>query len=250
YYTKDPLYSNLIRTALEIGFTVFPYETTKTLQDSTSIKLEASGINMREIEQAKNIKKILDKDPLAKILIHCGYDHIVETNYPGWGKAMAGRIIEYTGINPFTIDQVKFTELSSLEYENPFFKKINLNYFAFFIDSAGNLFNGPEGLKQYDVRLYHPRTKWKSGRPNWVFENNRAPYFVNDKITVGYPCLVLAYLSNEIKNQKNNPQNVIPFDIIELKSKNDLIALSLKKGNYKIIVQDIKGNTQILETIK
>jgi hypothetical protein len=240
YYTKEPLYANLIRAALEIGYTVFPYETQIHKEDS-------AGINFREIEQAKNIKKILDKDPSAKLFIHCGYDHLVEADYPGWGKTMAGRFIEYTGINPFTIDQVKLTERSSSKCENPFFKTINLNYFAFFVDSAGNLFNGQKGVNQYDVRLYHPRTKWKDGRPDWMFDANRKPFFVNDSITISYPCLVFAYLTNEIPLIDKKGQGTIPFDIIELKNKNDKKALSLKTGKYKILVRNKKDKLQYID---
>jgi hypothetical protein len=240
YYTKEPLYANLIRTALEIGYTVFAYETQNMRDDS-------AGINFREIEQAKNIKKILNKDSSAKILIHCGYDHLVETDYPGWGKTMAGRFREYTGINPFTIDQVKLTERSSSKYENPFYKTINLNYFAFFVDSAGNLFNGQKGINQYDVRLYHPRTKWQNGRPDWMFDADRKPFLIGDSVTIGFPCLVFAYLVNEISLTDKKGESAIPFDIIEIKDKGDKKALSLKAGKYRIVIRNKKDKIQYID---
>ncbi len=239
-YTQEPMYGNLIRTAMEIGFYVFPYETTIFLSDSTAEK-------QREIEQAKNIKKILDKDPKAKILLHCGYDHLIETDVPGWEKAMAGRLIEYTGINPFTINQVKLTEQSSVKFENPYFKMADLNYYAVFVDSSGSLFNGPENFKEYDVRVYHPRTTWIEGRPNWVFENNRKARYINNEITTEFPCLVFAYLSNESIIEKANYKMLIPYDIIELKNMQDKKALSLKTGNYDILIKDIKGHEQQLK---
>ncbi|MGZ4056957.1 MAG: hypothetical protein ACXVPU_16765 [Bacteroidia bacterium] len=239
-YTEEPMYGDLIRTALKIGFFVFPYETTKFVSDSTAGK-------QREIEQAKNIKKILDKDPKAKILIHCGYDHIIETELPGWGKAMAGRLTEFTGINPFTINQERLTEHSSSKFDNPFFKMIDLNYSAVFIDSSGNLFNGVENFKEYDVRVYHPRTIWIEGRPDWVFENDRKPRYINDEIKTGFPCLVLAYLSNECILEKNNYKQLVPFDIIELKNGNDKKALALKNGDYDILIQDTSGHEQVIK---
>lgn len=239
-YTQEPVYGNLIRMALEIGFQVFPYETTVFVNDSTAeIR--------REIEQAKNIKKILDKDSEAKILIHCGYDHLIETEVLGWKKAMAGRLIEYTGINPFTINQVKLTEQSSIEFENPFFKMADLNYYAVFVDSSGSLFNGPANFKEYDVRVYHPRTSWIEGRPNWVFENNRKARYINNEITTEFPCLVFAYLSNESILEKGNYKMLIPYDIVELKNMQDKKALSLKAGKYDIIIKDIKGHEQQLK---
>lgn len=241
-YTQEPVYGNLIRRAMEIGFFVFPYETTKFITDSTAQK-------QREIEQAKNIKKILDKDPKAKILIHCGYDHLIERDIPVWEKAMAGRLFEFTGINPFTINQVKLTERSSMKFENSHFKMMSVNYSAIFIDSIGNLFNGSEYLKDYDVDVYHPRTKWIEGRPEWVFENNRKAKFINNKVTTEFPCLVLAYLSKESISEKGNYKILIPYDIIELKNKQDKKALSLEAGDYDLLIRDVKGHKQKLKII-
>lgn len=236
YYTEEPCYANLVREALRIGYTVFTYETTRFKPDS-------AGTNLREVDQARNIKKYLNKDPKAKILIHCGFDHLVEGPYYSWGKAMAGRLIEYTGINPFTIDQISFTEHSNDEYENPFFKMIDLNYYAIFMDSTGQTFNGSPRHINYDARVYHPRTTWTNGRPHWMFQNNRQPYFIED-ITVSFPCLVFAYLADENIDVKKNSDLPVPFDVIELKSTSDKKALSLKKGKYNIILKNKKGEQQ------
>lgn len=235
YYTCEPLYGNLVREAINEGFEIFGYETTRTGSS------DSSGINLREVDQARNIKKILDKDPSAKILIHCGWDHIVETPYQGWGKAMAGRLYEYTGINPFTIDQTKLTEHSSAEYQNPYWVSINLDYYAVFVDSIGQIFSGSQEHKQYDARVYHPKTKWLHGRPHWVFENNRTPYYMNEKITVTFPCLVFAFIQKE----KEENENAIPFDIIELRTSADKKALSLKKGQeFTIVIRDENSKEQ------
>lgn len=235
YYTREPFYGNLIREAINVGFEIFGYESTRLVHSQTP------GINQREIDQAKNIKKILDRDPKAKILIHCGFDHIVETNYPGWGKAMAGRLYEFTGIDPFTIDQTKLTERSSSEFQNPFWTLVNLDYDAMFIDSTGQIFAGLQEEKKYDARVYHPKTKYLNGRPDWVFENNRIPYYIKEKIKVNFPCLVFAFITNERKQNKM----AIPFDIIELKSLTDKKALSLKNGQkFTIVIRDENSQNQ------
>ena len=238
YYTQEPMYGDLIRTALEIGFFVFPYETTVFLSDSTAGK-------HREIEQAKNIKKVLERDPEAKILIHCGYDHLLETEVPELEKAMAGRLQEFTGINPFTINQERYTERSSLMYERPFFKMLDLKYPAVLVDSSGHLFNGMENYKGFDAIVYHPRTNLVDGRPDWVYEGQRNPYQIHEEIKTGFPCLVLAYLSSECLAEKNKYKQLIPYDIIELKNAEDKKALALKSGNYDILIRDSSGKEQI-----
>jgi hypothetical protein len=53
YYLKEPQFGNLIRTALKLGFEIFPYEA----------DLKYFGKD-REIQQAKNIQQVLKSDPI------------------------------------------------------------------------------------------------------------------------------------------------------------------------------------------
>ena len=62
----------------------------------------------REIEQAENIQKFIERNLLGKVLIHCGYAHAYEYDYPAWGKAMAGRLKDIMKIDPLTIDQTMY----------------------------------------------------------------------------------------------------------------------------------------------
>jgi hypothetical protein len=227
YYSVEPQFGNLIRKALEIGFYVFSYET----------KNHVDG-KQREIDQANNIKRILLKDSTAKILIHCGFDHAIESPYQAWGYAMAGRLKEFTGIDPLTIDQIDMTESSSSEFDNPYFKMIHLDYDAVFVDSSGNSFRGAKGNKDFDIKVYHPRTKWIHGSPDWVFKNNKIPTPVLNLVKIDFPCLVFAYKDNE------DIAKAVPIDVIELKSKSDDRYLALYKGNYIIVVRDDKGKKQ------
>lgn len=250
YYMFEPYCSDMIREAMRIGYTVFSYE-----PNMDSLKKNVEGINYREIGQALNIKKIIDKDSNAKILLHCGFGHLIETEVPHWGKAMAGRLIEYTGINPFTIDQVKLTEHSNTKFESPYFTSLKLHdpmlklddYFLF-IDSTGNLFNGSKDHKEYDACLYHPRTKLINGRPHWVFENHRKPYIIN-KDSLEFPCLVFAYLANENLTVARKELEPSPFDVIELKSKEDRKALSLKKGKFVLRIRNIRNEEKLKNII-
>src|SRR5262249_53917258 len=94
YYAMEPHFGNLIRRDIELNYTLYPYE------DTT----RANG-KFREINEARNIETLLKKDPKARIIIYCGFSHIYEDSVSSWEKAMAGRLKEFTGIDPFTIDQ-------------------------------------------------------------------------------------------------------------------------------------------------
>lgn len=234
WYSVEPQYGELIRQALKIGFQVFDYEarTLEAIQDSKA----------REINQAGNIKAILTKDPDAKILIHAGFDHIREDSVGGaWGKAMAGRLRELTGINPFTINQEMMTERSSASYENPYFRMADASESSFFINEKRILFNGPSGATaRFDARLFHPRTKMFHGRPDWLYLNGkRKPYTVTaqeGRITA--PCLVFAYYDNE------DYEHAVPADVIEVKDFKAENTLVLFPGKYRIIIKDINGNIE------
>jgi hypothetical protein len=227
-YSVEPQYGNLIRKALEIGFYVFPYES----------KIHGDP-RQREIEQANNIKSILIKDTAAKILIHCGWGHVIESYYNlSTEYVMAGRLKECTGIDPMTIDQTKLTESGSPDFDDPYFKQTDLDYDAVFVDSSGQTFNGDRWYKKVDMLVFHPGTKWVYGRPDWVFDNNKTPVPIVAKIKLKFPCLVFAYKYNEDLN------TAVPVDVIEIRSGNEDKCLALYKGNYTIVIKNKQGKDQ------
>lgn len=108
FYTKDPQMSNMIRTAIKLGFKLIKYDSF----DDTN----------REYAQAQNIyEQVLRENPSAKIIIHAGGDHI---NKCPERKKMAFYLKELSGITPYTIRQTKqlliaktnFKGLSIIEY--------------------------------------------------------------------------------------------------------------------------------------
>jgi len=174
YYTKETEFGNLVYAALNIGFTLFGYD-----------DFEHNG-KKREIAQARNIANFIEQNPYGKVLIHCGHDHVIEgtPNNLTWEKAMAGRLKEYTQINPFTIDQTQFAEKSQRRYNHSYISMVNKEYPVILIDSSGNLFNRKKGNDQVDVRIIHPETNYINKRPNWLLSlKNRKEYRIeNSKI--------------------------------------------------------------------
>jgi hypothetical protein len=222
FYIKEPQFGNLVFDALKIGFTVFGYETEN----------EVDG-REREIDQANNISRILEKDPNAKIFIHCGFDHVIEgiPNVKGWKKAMAGRLKEITGIDPFTIDQVIATERGNRNMDNPYIKLANSDNSVIMKNQKGILFCGNQSDKKVDCWVIHPITKYINGQPNWKgMGGKKLPYIVPVDKKTKPPFLVLAYRRGEFQN------GGIPSDIIEIKNVTHNSVLFLSPNFYEIII--------------
>ncbi|MDR0795405.1 MAG: hypothetical protein LBE79_05020 [Tannerella sp.] len=235
YYTKEPEFGNLIYTALNIGFTLFGYD-----------YFEQGG-KEREIAQSRNIVNFLEKHPHSKVLIHCGHDHVIKgtPNNVSWEKAMAGRLKEYTQINPFTIDQTQYAEKSDKKNTHPYIAMVNKDFPVILIDENENLFNGKKGNDQVDVRIIHPETQYINNRPNWLLSvGNRKEYHLESSKVTQYPLLVLAYRKNEFDN------NGVPADIVEILENENIPSLILDKGSYEIIMKDRNYNIVIRYEIK
>ena len=231
YYSMEPEFGNLIREAVKLNFSLYPYE------DTTG----ADG-KQREIREARNLQSLIKKEPKVKIIIYCGFGHIVEDSLPGWEKAMAGRLREFTGINPYTVDQVVLSERSQADLENPYFRIIHsvlhINKYSIFINEKGESFNN----HKVDALLYSPPTKYVYNRPDWIFENNKIPYFLNpNNINIPFPIIVKAYFDTD------NLERSIPIDIIEIKDKSDILKTAIalyQKGHFIINIINKNGETQ------
>ena len=100
-YLHEPLYGEIIREAIRLGFTIVPY-------DASDDKAEA-----REIGQANNLyQRVFAKNPNAHLFVHCGYAHIDKAeDRLGKIKPMAMLLQELTGFDPLSIDQTQFLEV-------------------------------------------------------------------------------------------------------------------------------------------
>ncbi len=228
HYIKDPQFGDLVRTALEIGYEVFSYE------DTT----ESNGTE-REIQQAQNIQRIIEQKPNEKFLIHCGFAHAMEGNYPAWGKAMAGRLTDFTGIDPLTIYQAYYSEKSKPEFNHPLLKALNLKESTVLIDDNGNPMKYKYAESFSDVAVLQPNTTYENGRPSWLFSNeNKAIKLQLNDIDISFPVMVLAYKKGE------DISRAVPMDIVEIENKSDSTNLALRTGEYEIVAINLDGNAR------
>jgi hypothetical protein len=241
----DSQYGNLIRGALQMGFEVFPYEYAGT--DT------ASGL--REYKQALNIKQVLEKQPTAKIIVLCGYGHGCEHSVGGSLATMGNWLKKLTNKNPLTIEQSILCEHFFPEYESPFYRRINKTMPAIknkvepliLYKSPATPLNLSNFYCEQDIWVFHPKSAFTYGRPNWLFENGAMAHIVKNSEIPDYPCQLIAYNQNEYI-AATHALCPVPVDIIELSSKQEEKALCLYPGKSYVIV--IKSYTGVRKQIR
>ncbi len=201
YYTKEPVFGELIRQAILNDFVIVPFDY------EGEYKLEN-----REKGQAKNIvNRILKSDSSAKILLLTGYTHIREKSTGAQEKMMAQYFKEITGIDPLTIEQTLMSEHSGHDFEFPEYKYADkkglITDYVSFSKNDGTIFSAEYG----DVTVFHPRTKRINLRPHWLnFNNLKYSYQLPDEVMqFQKPFLVKVFNFTEgIKS--------VPVDIVEV----------------------------------
>ena len=222
FYLKEPQFGNLVREALRLGFAVFGYES-EGHEDSKG----------REINQARNIQTYMDEHPGEKVLIHCGFAHATEGNLANkWEKAMAGRLREFTGIDPLTINQTAFSEHSEPAYEHPLYRDLQLTEPTIFVRD-GQSFTYRRNGGWFDLAVFHPR-RGESRRPSWMSYGLRKEVEIDlRQVPFSGPYLVFAYRKGEEIGR------AVPYDVQE--SAGPTATLVLDRERYEIVVRSRDG---------
>lgn len=210
YYCNEPTFGLLIREAISLGFTLFPYEYTGP----------ESG-KLREQAQADHIAAFMANHTAGKTFIYCGYAHNFECAIMEWEKAMAGHLAERVDGSILTVNQHYFNDIAGLNSEKPVILLDSLNQ-PYRYDDCTDLF------------VFHPVYDYGESRCNWKADENthwKKIDFIPK--TAIYPVLVFAYYNeSEVKNG-------VPYDCIELTNPSQTEWLLLPKNQpYKIVAID------------
>lgn len=238
YYTAEPNSGDLVRTALELGYTLVKYEAVmhhkvKGQRGDTIVQRNLS-INQREVEQAENLyEKIKMGKGVEKTLVLAGYGHILESADSSF-TSMAMRFKKLSGINPFTIDQTMLIENND---RSPYAHRL----ISEVLDPDSSIVYLGAQVKRYgfdtnavDLFVFHPYTKYIHKRPTWLL-NLPDKYFASIDIPLSIkPVLVQAYLTEEISSDPDFNTR-IPVDQT-FYSLNDKAYLALRKDKEYFIV--------------
>jgi hypothetical protein len=248
FYTEEPVYAEMVRTALKLGFKVVAYEATT----------ETSSTDVRETEQAKHLyQQVFEKDPNARLVINAGYEHIVKSGTYLDGKSMAEHLYKLTHLPMLAVEQTMLYPRPSSNGDHPYYsevmRKLRPDSPIVFINGDGK----PWSLRtSYDVSVFFPREKIVRGRPSWLSLGGlRVPHYVTADYCDGhFPCLIEARYNDE--GQDAIPADRMKFELLPMSQSNSHIPvftsnqetpsgnLYLRPGKYQLSFSD--GNGRLL----
>jgi hypothetical protein len=246
FYTADPVYGDVIRTALKLGYKIVPYESMDMNCKAPENNPEFCN-DQRERGQARNLHdRILKNDPQAKIFVHVGRGHNSKAALSETFNFMAYYFQQLSKIEPFTIDQLRFSERRNPAMEQPLYRLLTreniLHKPSVYQSPNGKFYNQSKG---YDMLVFHPRLRYENGRATFLEMNGirRAEKFdlkklklesKNQTFTGKESVLIQAFVAEE-------SAEAIPFDQIILEPNQKTPVLMLSKGNFKIRAMDRYG---------
>jgi hypothetical protein len=227
HFTCEPLAGELVRWALDIGYTLVAYEDTSSTHT----------VNQREYAQAENINKILLKDKQAKILVHAGAAHLEEGASEDGRIPMAAYFKIISGIDPLTIDQTAMTEGSNGNYGALWYNKYaaTLNYTVPMIPLKDGKPKDIFDYHLYDIYIYHPPTKFKNGRPLFNTMNDLKKETAIQPI---YKTMFFVQAYYEKEYTEKRVGTAIPADQTYSTSTDGYYYLYLQKGRYELVYRD------------
>ncbi|HEX7816935.1 hypothetical protein [Dyella sp.] len=229
-YLHEPLYGEIVREAIRLGYIIVPYESS------------AASTAEREQAQAENLyRRVFAHDPHARLLVHAGYAHIDKAPGALGGNIMpmAMHLERLSGIEPLTVDQSQLRDIGG-HGRNEAYRQLTT---AFSLDRPSVLVNNDDGrpwssdAHRHDVSVLLPPIDHRR-RPAWISLGGvRQSRLVNTTMCDGKtPCLVEAHYASE-------GNDATAADRIALLVPDSVNSLFLYPGDYRVTASDGAGHT-------
>jgi len=244
FYTNEPIYAEMVRTALRLGYTVVAYDA------------ENAGVgDPREKAGAENLyNQVFKKDPKARLVVDAGFAHVQKSGKYLGGSSMGEFFHKVAGIDPLTIEQTMMIQHARPDQDHPYYLEITqgqrLKVPSVFVsgNKAWSLKGG-----EYDMSVFFPPQETASNeRPDWLTLGGlRAAYGVAGELcNTHFPCLVEARYANE--GMEGIPADRVVLNVVAqgASAENRIVAfhgtvterMYLRPAKYHVTATDAQGH--------
>lgn len=222
YYTREPVFAELVREARRLGYVLVPYEPNDEGEQTQQ---------QRETGMAQILADLMKKQPGARMLVHAGYGHIAKSagTQPDAADPMAHEFIRLTGLPVLSIDQ------TGLRWEDG--QAARRLALAFGITAPSVLLARADKHawiespgKLYDATVLLPAVDAAAIRPDWLtLGDRRTPVAVDLTPCINHlPCLAEVRYASE-------GQDAIPADQFVMLAEGEArTPLYLAPGKYRL----------------
>lgn len=245
FYVNEPLYGEMVRTALKLGFKVVAYD------------VENAGVgDARERAGAESLySQVFKKDPNARLIVNAGFAHVQKTGTYLRGSSMGEFFHKVSNIDPLTIEQTMLIQHGRRDQDHPYYlaaieAKHPEQPFVF-VAADGKPWTLKPG--QYDMSVFFPPDDASTRRPDWLTLNGlRVPYSVASDLCHNiFPCLIEARYSDE--GEDAVAADRVAINVVEENAteRNRIVSghgesqsrLFLRPGKYRLTAMDVRGRT-------
>jgi hypothetical protein len=242
FYTNEPLYGEMVRTALRLGYKVVAYD------------VENAGVgDPRERAGAQNLyDQVFKKDPNARLIVNAGFAHVQKSGKYLGGTSMGEFFHKMTGIDPLTIEQTMMIQHARPDQDHPYYlalsQALHLRAPSVFVSGDKTWTLKPD---QYDMSVVFPPQEGSADRPDWLrLGGLRIPYGIGGEVcNAHYPCMVEARYADE--GPDAIPADRVILNLVDENAPSNAYVsfhggtsgrLFLRPGKYKLSAMDRMGH--------
>jgi len=247
FYIDEPLYGEMVRTALRLGFKVIAYD------------VESAGVgDPRERAGAESLyNQVFKKDPNARLVVNAGFAHVQKSGVYLRGSSMGEFFHKVSGIDPLTIEQTMLIQHARQDQDHQYYldvmQALHPTQPIVFVRGDGKTWT----LKpdKYDLSVIFPQHEVVKQRPSWLaLDGLREVYPVGSELCRNqFPCLIEARYAGE--GDDAVPADRTVLNVIEPNAPENQRILAghgdassrlfLRPGQYRIRATD-RNNRQLL----
>jgi hypothetical protein len=264
-YLMEPLYGEIIRQAIKLGYILVPYDP------------ESAALNDRDTQQARTLyESVFAKDPQAKLFVHAGYSHIDKApgNLGADIHPMAMQLKQLSGYDPLCVDQMQFRDVAVGGLDFGFYSTVASEFMpkepivlrnrhndaiwtsdplrhdvSVILPPASERDLDLHGIMRADVlrrEIVLPRAPFDiDERPSWLtLGHTRVPFPISlDMCNGQLPCVIEAHYPGE-------PDTAVPADRYTFTHSRSRNVLYLYPGHYRLRAWNAAGTTMTQQDIE